>query len=89
MQVLLHMLQSGRTYDSTAFMAGVLAAGRRGAWAVGEMMLLAAFRGRFQLARLSALPPPELSDMPDAFHEVRSCCVGSSRPCVALSVPLH
>lgn len=70
LQVLLHMLRSERVHDSTSLMTGVLAAGRHGAWAVGELMLLTAFRNRFQLLRLAALTPPPLSTVPEQFREV-------------------
>ena len=72
MQVVLRMLCSERVHDSTALMTGVLAAGRHGAWAVSELMLVSAFKSRFKLPRLAALPPPAVSAVPEQFQEVRT-----------------
>lgn len=58
-------------HDSTSLMAGVLSAGRNGAWAVGELMLVSAFKNRFKLSRLAALTPPAVSTVPEQFQEVR------------------
>jgi hypothetical protein len=81
------MLQGERVHDSTSLMTGLLAAGRHGAWAVGELMLLSAFKNRFSLGRLAALPPPAVSTVPQEFQEVRT--LASAHLYVLYRVPLE